>query len=185
MCTMQGKLQMSSWLCTRESIERAWRRAVGKTSVQKTAWNHTWWGTQMVSHAHSVGRNSIENWPYSGIWINTLDNICTTVTPVGKADRMHVCSSFTIFKTEERPFKCGDCGVCYKRESNLITHHRDTYMGLQPFLCKVCNKAFSIISLLKEHMRVHTGERPFMCPRCGKKFSKKLTSRNTPKKACR
>ena len=87
--------------------------------------------------------------------------------------------------TEERPFKCGDCGVCYKRESNLITHHRDTYMGLQPFLCKVCNKAFSIISLLKEHMRVHTGERPFMCPRCGKKFSKKLTSRNTPKKACR
>ncbi|NWZ17288.1 ZN675 protein, partial [Agelaius phoeniceus] len=40
--------------------------------------------------------------------------------------------------TEERPFRCPDCGKGFKHNSTLVTHRR-----------------------------IHTGERPYECPQCG------------------
>ncbi|NWZ74394.1 ZN256 protein, partial [Acrocephalus arundinaceus] len=44
--------------------------------------------------------------------------------------------------TEERPFRCPDCGKGFKHNSTFITHRR-----------------------------IHTGERPYECPQCGKSFT--------------
>ena len=62
------------WFCTRESTETSglmFVYIVENSSVQKTAWKHTWWGTQIVSRAQCAGRNSIGNYTWIGICINT------------------------------------------------------------------------------------------------------------------
>ncbi|NXQ75052.1 ZN132 protein, partial [Quiscalus mexicanus] len=44
--------------------------------------------------------------------------------------------------TEERPFRCPDCGKAFQRNCNLV-----------------------------KHRRIHTRERSYECPQCGKSFS--------------
>ncbi|NWT05909.1 ZN774 protein, partial [Mionectes macconnelli] len=44
--------------------------------------------------------------------------------------------------TEERPFRCTDCGMGFNRNSTLIRHRR-----------------------------IHSGERPYKCGECGKSFT--------------
>uniref|UniRef100_A0A3Q3K7M0 C2H2-type domain-containing protein n=1 Tax=Monopterus albus TaxID=43700 RepID=A0A3Q3K7M0_MONAL len=85
---------------------------------------------------------------------------------------------------KERPFKCEDCGMCYKRGSHLVAHRRDKHIRLRPFVCDVCNKAFRLNSTLKKHMMIHTGERPFSCPRCGQTFTRKTRLREHREKTC-
>jgi Zinc finger, C2H2 type. len=42
-----------------------------------------------------------------------------------------------------------------------------------PYICRICRKAFSRPSTLRTHSNSHTGEKPFRCPNtyCGKAFS--------------
>ncbi|KAM6919962.1 uncharacterized protein PEZ65_012005 [Lycodopsis pacificus] len=86
--------------------------------------------------------------------------------------------------TEERPYECEDCGVRCKRRSHLMAHRRAKHIGLRPFACKVCGKAFRVNCMLRTHAMVHTGERPFPCTRCGKAFTRKSHLRGHREKAC-
>ncbi|XP_075768651.1 uncharacterized protein LOC142818147 isoform X2 [Pelodiscus sinensis] len=86
------------------------------------------------------------------------------------------CSDYTTLikheraQTEEKPFKCSDCGKSFSWRSNLFIHRR-AHTGEKPFSCSACGKSFSQRSHLDSHRRTHTGEQPFGCSVCRKGFS--------------
>lgn len=41
----------------------------------------------------------------------------------------------------------------------------------RPYMCDICDKAFSQYGYLIVHRRAHTGERPYVCHTCGKRFT--------------
>ncbi|XP_053146126.1 zinc finger protein 436-like isoform X2 [Hemicordylus capensis] len=71
--------------------------------------------------------------------------------------------------TEERPYKCLDCGKSFPWVSRLISHRR-THSGEKPYTCLDCGKSFTQRSSLLAHERIHTGEKPYECSECSKSF---------------
>ncbi|XP_069605844.1 gastrula zinc finger protein XlCGF57.1-like isoform X2 [Ranitomeya imitator] len=72
----------------------------------------------------------------------------------------------------KKSFSCSECGKCFDRKSNFVTHHR-THTGEKPFSCSECGKCFVRKSHFVRHQRTHTGEKPFSCSECGKCFIQK------------
>ncbi|XP_059502982.1 zinc finger protein 229-like isoform X2 [Stegostoma tigrinum] len=69
--------------------------------------------------------------------------------------------------TEERPFKCPDCGKDYKSSSNLMSHQRG-HNDERAFKCPDSEKYYkSPGEMMMLHQRVHTEERPYRCSHCG------------------
>ncbi|XP_076437370.1 uncharacterized protein LOC143276637 [Babylonia areolata] len=77
--------------------------------------------------------------------------------------------------TGERPFKCGHCSADFHRKANLLQHVSAVHLGIRPFICSVCGKAFTEARCLKEHMLIHSGEKPHRCEQCGKTFTQSST----------
>ncbi|XP_072361046.1 uncharacterized protein [Scyliorhinus torazame] len=71
----------------------------------------------------------------------------------------------------EKPFLCSLCDCAFSRSSNLKIHMR-SHTGQQPYKCADCGKGFNYPSELETHRRSHTGERLFSCPVCGKRFTR-------------
>ncbi|XP_077111617.1 gastrula zinc finger protein XlCGF66.1-like [Ranitomeya variabilis] len=70
---------------------------------------------------------------------------------------------------EEKTFSCSECGKCFNRKMNLVTHQR-IHTGEKSLSCSECGKCFMWKSQLITHQRNHTGEKPYSCLECGKCF---------------
>ena len=72
--------------------------------------------------------------------------------------------------TQETPFKCGDCGKCYKSQSGLTIHSKTKHQNTQ-YKCDICNKSFSRSSNVARHIdTIHNMAKLYPCKWCGKEF---------------
>lgn len=75
--------------------------------------------------------------------------------------------------TNERPFKCGECGKQFRDSGGLLRHVKEVHEKVRNHLCTICHKWFVNRPTLEDHLRTHSGERPFVCHQCGLMFKSK------------
>ncbi|WVR03700.1 hypothetical protein IAU60_000695 [Kwoniella sp. DSM 27419] len=73
--------------------------------------------------------------------------------------------------TGHKPFVCGVCNQAFSEAAPLSAHMR-RHAQQKPFKCDHpgCGKTFAVSSSLTIHMRTHNGEKPYICPHCGRGF---------------
>ncbi|KAM4714027.1 uncharacterized protein FYW61_019132 [Anableps anableps] len=59
----------------------------------------------------------------------------------------------------ETPYKCLECGRCFKRATYLVKHIK-THSVIPPCVCTICGHVSSGQEALEVHMRIHSGEIP-------------------------
>lgn len=74
--------------------------------------------------------------------------------------------------SDEKPFKCHECGQGFTLSSNL-RQHRIIHRGYKPFQCEYCGKKFMRSNVYKQHRRIHTGEKMHKCDLCPSEFLQK------------
>jgi len=57
----------------------------------------------------------------------------------------------------KRPYICVVCNKAFSQKRDLVTHQH-LHCGEHPYNCDVRNRAFSEKSSLIKHQRIHTGE---------------------------
>ncbi|XP_063588495.1 zinc finger protein 628-like isoform X1 [Penaeus indicus] len=72
----------------------------------------------------------------------------------------------------DKPYRCDDCGVTFKRKAHLDRHRR-IHLPTRPYQCTVCGKGFTRNEHVRRHSFTHSGEKPYHCPTCNKTFSRR------------
>ncbi|XP_063878790.1 zinc finger protein 275-like isoform X3 [Scylla paramamosain] len=72
----------------------------------------------------------------------------------------------------DKPYRCDDCGVTFKRKAHLDRHRR-IHLPTRPYQCAVCGKGFTRNEHVRRHSFTHSGEKPYHCPTCNKTFSRR------------
>ncbi|XP_042242348.1 zinc finger protein 865-like isoform X2 [Homarus americanus] len=72
----------------------------------------------------------------------------------------------------DKPYRCEDCGVTFKRKAHLDRHRR-IHLPTRPYQCAVCGKGFTRNEHVRRHSFTHSGEKPYHCPTCNKTFSRR------------
>ena len=96
---------------------------------------------------------------------NLSCKICKKVFPTKSTLYKHLRGH----PSDEKPFKCSECGQGFTLSSNL-RQHRIIHRGYKPFQCEYCGKKFMRSNVYKQHRRIHTGEQMHKCSLCPSEF---------------
>ncbi|XP_074651187.1 uncharacterized protein LOC141905957 isoform X2 [Tubulanus polymorphus] len=72
--------------------------------------------------------------------------------------------------TGEVPYKCSECSAMFRSRSHRTKHMRTKHSNEKPYVCKVCNKAFIALYMLKSHFVSHTQVKKYRCEICNQTF---------------
>uniref|UniRef100_A0A8C3T873 Zinc finger protein 646 n=1 Tax=Chelydra serpentina TaxID=8475 RepID=A0A8C3T873_CHESE len=76
--------------------------------------------------------------------------------------------------SEERPYRCGECGRTYRHRGSLVNHRHTHRTGV--YQCSLCPRQYSNLMALRNHVRMHfraarSKERgSYTCSSCGESF---------------
>ena len=75
--------------------------------------------------------------------------------------------------TDERPFKCDQCDMCFKSTDTMSSHRIEVHEAERNHKCSYCQKEFKKGFALKRHLDIHVGNFSAHCKICDKSFVQK------------
>lgn len=84
------------------------------------------------------------------------------------------CSGITGGTGEQNKFVCRICQKSFTLQ-RLLNRHMKCHSDVKRYLCTFCGKGFNDTFDLKRHTRTHTGVRPYKCNLCEKSFTQRCS----------
>eukprot|EP00088_Acartia_fossae_P047302 TRINITY_DN5128_c1_g1_i3.p1 TRINITY_DN5128_c1_g1~~TRINITY_DN5128_c1_g1_i3.p1 ORF type:complete len:552 (+),score=61.77 TRINITY_DN5128_c1_g1_i3:30-1685(+) len=100
---------------------------------------------------------------------HTKDKSLQTCKTCGKSVINLVDHNYIVHSDEKR-YKCDQCGAAYKR-MELLKFHMNTHTGERPYKCDKCEKSYNRPVTLKNHLLTHNSDVTFQCEVCSRTFS--------------
>ncbi|BFZ25929.1 hypothetical protein BsWGS_28968 [Bradybaena similaris] len=111
-----------------------------------------------------------ENWSSESNDMLSMSKVQKQLQTVDKCDvyeasfaQSDTLDRHTVAHTDEKPYKCEDCGALFAHKHNMIEHIK-VHNGEMAFKHLTL---FTLSSVLKEHKRVCAGEKSYKCDVCG------------------